>query len=484
MSVSVDLIERLSRAARPTLFDGVAQPDLLISLVLANLMSPLLWDFRQRIQEHIQRQHPEQGARVLSEVQAYVNAHLYHLAPMDVDELCGLLPLDEERARVGASYVDYAVGTIVDHLEALRDVGALHPNQDIVPMTRKGLFPEYDYSIIDVIHAHCRHLHRTKHKPFGMTSCADETILICALAVALGLIPFTEIVILGAPVHYSAMLAMSGQSCWINAKKESFDRDGWRDAVSSSAGHSIQDVFDARADLDRIITPGGDAVFPSGSSTLPRPCLEQILDRIEAFFGIRLRQIAAIATGSIRYEDPAISRDDMRAIDHAEDADAIRHAVNALALRYPGTAMERAPYSFRDLSVRHPEAYLVAALRGRRARGVAATCFSIDDAIERTRAIEGRESILGDRERISLPDEVILFGTGTERDKSLLLFTLITLAEGIPPAVRQDCEVYLTTTQSYVRTGPDWWVADRWEKVSPPAQPAVVRWTSDREERP
>lgn len=483
MNAPGEIVERMSRSARPELFDGIAQPEVLISLVLANLMSPSLWEFATRIQEHVNRQNPgrRSDADVLRQVQDYVNAHLYHMAPLEVDDLWGLAPLDEERARLGAARVDYAVDSIVNHLEALRAVGALHPNQDIVPVIRNGLFPQYEYSIVDVIHAHCRHLQRTKHKPFGITSCADETILICALAVALRLIPFSSIVLMGAPVHYTALLEVGNETQWINAKKECFDREDWRKLVFEAEGKvdpdAIQQTFDARADLDRVITPCGEAIFPERRSTVAQQDLENILNGIEAFFGTRLRQLAGIAPGSIGYDAPEIPKHAMLEIDRAQDADTTRQAVHALTGQYPGTAIEQSLYGYRDLSVRHPEAYLVAASRGRRLRSVAAGCRSIDEAIGQVRAIAGNESIFGDADRIALPDEVILFGTGTARDKSLLLLGLIVLAEAIPAAIKRDCEVVLTEGQSYVRTGPDWWMADRWEKACPPAEPAVVRWT-------
>ena len=39
--------------------------------------------------------------------------------------------------------------------------------------------------------------------------------------------------------------------------------------------------------------------------------------------------------------------------------------------------------------------------------------------------IPGEESIFRSRDRIAMPDEVLYFGTGNDRDRALLLFTLL-----------------------------------------------------------
>ena len=41
------------QAARPTLFDTASRPELLISLLYANLMSPALWDIMKKIQQRV-----------------------------------------------------------------------------------------------------------------------------------------------------------------------------------------------------------------------------------------------------------------------------------------------------------------------------------------------------------------------------------------------------------------------------------------------
>ena len=47
------------------------------------------------------------------------------------------------------------------------------------------------------------------------------------------------------------------------------------------------------------------------------------------------------------------------------------------------------------------------------------------DALLIIAGITGQESIFGNRDRIMMPDEIIYFKTGSDRDKALLLYTLL-----------------------------------------------------------
>ncbi len=81
-----NLVDRLSRAARPTLFDAVCQPELMISLILANLMSPSLWDFRSRIQQRVESWRQTAAdelieSNIMREIHSYVDCLLkIHMA--------------------------------------------------------------------------------------------------------------------------------------------------------------------------------------------------------------------------------------------------------------------------------------------------------------------------------------------------------------------------------------------------------------------
>jgi hypothetical protein len=69
------------------------------------------------------------------------------------------------------------------------------------------------------------------------------------------------------------------------------------------------------------------------------------------------------------------------------------------------------------------------------------------------RAIAGNEPILGTRARIALPDEVLTLGSGSDRDKALLLYTLLRHSRAIAATEARDAEVLFTEEDSFVRAG-------------------------------
>jgi hypothetical protein len=386
MSCLENRIEELSIAARPTLFDAVRAPDLLISLILANLMSPSLWDFRDQIEQRIESSSPREAAAlesiVMREIQSYVDKHLFHVSPLVMPDVWGLLDLQEEQDRIGAAVVDYAVSSIVRNLEYWRKLGVLRANQDIVPLIESGRFPEYEYSTIDVIRAHRRHLGQKKHKPLGVTCCADEAVLIASLATVLKGVSFVDLIILGAPIHYTTLLQHDGQRYWFNGKQECFDQKSWQEKVANCGQGTVQKAFDRRAGFDRLITPAGNFLLSEQCSTMSPDKLESAVRQITAFFGTTLQQLGEASLENVTYEGNPLDVGSFVALDQMEDSHSIYQYLKIQAADNPGTSFEASFYSFRDIFVRHPEAYLAAALRGHKTRALADKCDSFDDAVK------------------------------------------------------------------------------------------------------
>lgn len=97
----------------------------------------------------------------------------------------------------------------------------------------------------------------------------------------------------------------------------------------------------------------------------------------------------------------------------------------ASAEEYPHSFYASALYAFRTLDVPDTEVYLRAAMRDYNTKQTAQRITSVSDALAVIANVEGKESIFGSRERIQMPDETLYFNTGTDRDKALLLYTLL-----------------------------------------------------------
>ena len=256
-------IEMLSRFARPTLFDAVKQPEMLVAMILANLMSPSLWLFKAQVQSHIpvdpmpERSHVK---LIMSAIKSYVDRHLFHASPKEIGEIWGLLDLDEERKRLGVDTIDYSIDLIVTDLRGRQRRGQLTEKQNIFPLIDNGTFPEYDYSTIDSIKAYRRILKRKKHKPIGVSCCADEAVLIASLACVLHGARLRDILIFGSPVHYTALVEHKQQLFWFNGKHECFDGGAWCAEVGGKSVIDSQEPFDARITFERLISPLGKYV--------------------------------------------------------------------------------------------------------------------------------------------------------------------------------------------------------------------------------
>lgn len=497
-----DDISLLSWAARPALLEAAREPALLMALLLADLMSPSLWDFREKIHlktavEGAAAVHgrsadggraadagpPERPADdrpelIMEEIYEYMDRHLFHASPLEVEEIWGCLDLNEERARLGSGEVDYAVAVIRRGLEERRDMGILTGKQDILPLMDAGTFPDYEYSTIDVIRAHRRRLHHGKHKPLGITSCADEAVLSAALAWAAGHVPLEGVVVFGSPLHYTTLVERHGRGYWFNGKHEYHDAGSWarvcwareaecgarvcgsRDSESPAResappdAAAVQRAFEARQQgLDRLVTPLGGHRFHTNESTLSPARLARTVEWLTRFFGAELRPIVEARERGIRFLPDPLDEACLRVLDEAADAAAVRRLLKELARQYPGSIMELAHYAFRGLWVEHPEAYLAAAARGHLTRRRAAGITCLAGALDAVREVAGRDSIFDDLERIALPDEVLLFGAGTHRDRALLLYTLLRHAPYLKRAEKDALQLVFTEAHSFVLVG-------------------------------
>ncbi|MDQ3749543.1 MAG: hypothetical protein M3367_11135, partial [Acidobacteriota bacterium] len=100
-------------------------------------------------------------------------------------------------------------------------------------------------------------------------------------------------------------------------------------------------------------------------------------------------------------------------------------AIVALAEQHPDSIYEFALYAFRRLDAPHPQVYVRAALRDYNVKRMAQGITELSDALSIVASIRGRDSIFGSRDRIAMPDETSYFKTGSDKDKALLLYTLL-----------------------------------------------------------
>lgn len=412
----------------PNIFDAHANPNLLLYLVFSNLLSPATWAFSARIRQRASDDEAAKGVSgrlAANEIQNFINRNFQHLHAADVSQLYGELDLSAEKQRLGEEQVDQALQMLVQNLEARIASGgipgdALQPTLDRI---QQGYFPAYVYGNIDLIRAN----RKLKGKPHasikGLTCCVDEAAMFASLATTMPEGTFANVVALAGPSHTTAFgWTAEGEPWWFYGKNRLYWPEDWREHLSRRHPLDAQEVFDELlADMSRIVSVAGTFDLETGETNLPDAHIDEIAGKMEHFFGTRLRQIES---GLLRPrkrcpEDPLAP--DLRAL---LGAPSIAHVLPKLWIS-EDEACQLALYAYRSLHVRDLTPYLAAALAQPNSRALAGTLKTLEDAVAVMAEIAITDSILGSRDRIAMPDETLRFHAGTDRDKALLLHTLI-----------------------------------------------------------
>lgn len=406
----------LTRAVSPTLFSAALHPDLIIALMIANLLSPRLWELAGRIGAH--------GAsgteETMRKLHKFVNRNFYHPDSITFSHIWGL----HERERITdpdeLDSSDRAMAIILKGLEFTHDADDAFLRE----LLRHGAAPRYVYPTVDVILAYAPMLRDMKTHPAGLTSCLDECVLIASLALALGCCSIEDIVFVGSPLHYTLYLFHGGEGYMFNAKREFFRERDWSELSGGSAEQSARLFIRKLYVCDRIISPFGHCVFPGGPTTIAADRLEAVVGQVARFLSVcppELVQALETVRGSKACQPSGV--------EHIADASPLDHAsVTETVVGRAGDdapLLEAALYAFRHPKVKAPELYRDAALKGFRSYILSGGVQSADDAWEIADSIAGRESIYGETSRIAMPEEVLAFQTANDEERELLADSLM-----------------------------------------------------------
>lgn len=424
----------------PSIFDAQVRPDLVQPLVLANLLAPSLWSLAQRVQVHAAQAplEAEAGAlpAVLRHAQQRMDRWFEHLSPLRTAELFGHLDLEAEAARLGPQAVERTAQRLCQNLRERVQEGTLDPQvlQALEQDLAQGRFPAYHYAHCDVVQANRRLLRERRRVPQGLTSCLDEAALFAALAMALPAGTVDWVVVLAAPEHTTAFgHSTPGGPWWFYGKGALMDAPTWRREVQAGGGDA-QAAFARRLGaMDRIVSIDGRFDLASGHCEIPGPLLQEIVQSLDDFFGARL---AVLQQGLDRRQDapPSPLAACFRELLGARSLEAVRERLAGQGAGRAGSPLLPVLHAFRSLEVDDLGPYLQAARGCSHATARrAAQLASVDEALQLVAGLPGRESLFGDRERLAMPDETLRLGTGTERDRALLLQLLL---EHLPLAQR------------------------------------------------
>lgn len=421
--------EQLSVAVAPNIIDVFYDTDLIGTLCLANLLSPGLWAFSQKILDQADATPPEPASELpisIRLIQKFLNKSFTHLHPAEVAAIYGLVDLQSERSRFDDSQFDKVVsGLEAFFVEFQKKGGVLEvAGKQAVSWIQGGQFPSYAYTNFDLIKAH-RNLtgHATK-RPNGLTSCLDEVALLIALAVA---IPKTgdvrAIMVMSSVSHYGAFgYSEDGRSWWFNGKNQLYSKSDWDCLVAEQHAGDHQACFDQLfSNFSCITTVSGAFDFASGESSIPEEYLEEYLQKMASFFGIALRQVAEGLKNKRARRPESDHANFFRQLLGLASRDQLLDRLQKTTAPWARKAF----YAYRSLEVENHTPYLLNARRNPQAREAARAAARIDDIVSIVQSLHGSTSIFNDRDRIAMPDETLRLKTGTDRDKALLLHVLL-----------------------------------------------------------
>lgn len=407
--------EKLSRAVSLTVFELDLSRDVLIpAYLLANLMSPTLWKWRIQ-----RRAFASDGTLLscktrLSELQRHFQRYTFtHFLNEPGEDPWGLLHFSEEEDRLGNSYIQQIRE---EYDETLRKLLADNPESQFgriinQPYYREGYFPRLRNEIIEVMDAYPLISPDKK----GSGKCAALAMLWASALIIWGRFSPEKVVVIGNRAHVFVFLDEEDGHLFNNTKWFSRTR--------------IQNCSEL-SEFVKMVTTSMDTTFfynPSlgmchcarKRSDIPLPQLDNIYRKVKDFLSLPLKhpdpESLQLVSSSQTIPNPL----------KYSSAEEYQSAIFTIAQQLPGSIFDFAQYAFRRIDVPLPQAYVHAALRDYHVKQISKRIRSLEDAFTIVNSIAGKDSISASRGRIALPDETLIFKTGNDRDRSLLLFTLL-----------------------------------------------------------
>jgi hypothetical protein len=419
MQESRDKLIELSAAVTLTVLEIDYYPHKLIpAFLMANLMSPALWEWRQKKKAADDEGILYSSKSRLNQIQRFFHHYTFTNIPGEPGgDPWGLLDFADEEKRFGKEFIR---NIRAEYDATFRRLLSENPESQFGQIIneqyyKQGLFPRLKNETLEVMNA----FKAVNGDGKASGKCIGLGMLWAAALVVWGRFPLDRIVITGNRAHMFVYLDIDDGHLLNNTKWFSSTRINNKSELS---------------EFVRVVASGSDTTFfynpslgmchcTSLTSQIPHHRVSDIYAGISSFVSTPLKHPDP---DHIQYIEPTHAIPDPLGYDSAESYEA---AVMGLAEVYPGSIYEYAIHAFRSLNVKNPKVYMLAALRDYNVRLRAKNVRTLKDALAIVAEVEGVDSIFGSPDRIAMPDEVLYFGTGSDRDRALLLFTLLKLSE-------------------------------------------------------
>jgi len=408
-------LEKLSAAVSLTVLEIDFYPNELIpAFLLANLMSPALWAWRDEKKAGSDDGILYSPKNRLNQIQRFFHRYTFtNIAGEPGGDPWGLLNFAEEEKRFGSEFVQKIQA---EYDATFRKLLAENPESQFGQIInedyyKKGFFPRLKNETLEVMNAFA--LVNEEGKRSG--KCIGLGMLWAAALVVWGRFPLDRIIITGNRAHMFVFLNEEGGHLLNNTKWFSSTRINNQSELSEFVrvvASSTETTFFYNPEL-------GMCHCTTRTSQIPQQQITKIYASIGGFVSNPLKHPNP---EQIQFVQPDYQIPNILEYDSAAEFQA---TIAALAGQHPDSIYEFALYAFRSLDAPHPQVYVRAAMRDYNVKQLARGITELSDALSIVAGIEGRDSIFGSRDRVAMPDETLYFKTGNDRDKALLLYTLL-----------------------------------------------------------
>jgi len=408
-------LEKLSAAVSLTVLEIDFYPNELIpAFLLANLMSPALWAWRDEKKAGSDDGILYSPKNRLNQIQRFFHRYTFtNIAGEAGGDPWGLLNFAEEEKRFGSEFVQKIRA---EYDATFRKLLAENPESQFGQIIneayyREGFFPRLKNETLEVMNAFASVNEEGKRSG----KCIGLGMLWAAALVVWGRFPLDRIIITGNRAHMFVFLDDEDGHLLNNTKWFSSTRINNQSELSEFVrvvASSTETTFFYNPEL-------GMCHCTTRTSQIPQQQITKIYASIGGFVSNQLKHPNP---EQIQFVQPDYQIPNPLEYDSAVE---FQSAIVALAKKHPDSIYEFALYVFRRLDVPHPQVYVRAALRDYNVKQLAQGITELSDALSIVAGIEGRDSIFGSKDRIAMPDETLYFKAGSDRDKALLLYTLL-----------------------------------------------------------
>jgi hypothetical protein len=420
-------LEKYSSAITLTSIELEMFPDLVQAQWLANMMSPILWEWEKKIP----KRSGSPTRRKVEGIKQYI-IHNYNFTHMEGQPglcPCGVTEIEKEEKRFPDSAVK---NELFKQLRRIFQEGESTALAELLGTTNirefynlsgypEGTIPTWGNEIIEKMDAYKDITADRK----GSGKCEALAALYAAALVVVGKFPWQHVSMWFTPSHVLTYL-MEGDG-YLSSNKRMFSATSLRNLNEHTA--VVKSCLE-KENIRRVQQVFGYIHEFMDEYSVNHKELAGIYDHFRNY--ARLGKVSSLASFPMPDNKKYLDRKKTINFQSIENAKELQKSVEGMAKLHPYSAYDLARYTFRILSVDHPEVYAYAArYRNPKIKQLAMNLVDIDKAIEYVQKELGSmtESIFGSTDRIAMPDEVMIFEKGDHRDRALMLYALIVSLE-------------------------------------------------------